>query len=942
MSNERARTAPTATYRLQLNAEFSLRDASSLVDHLERLGVSHLYLSPIFRARPGSPHGYDVVDHGSISPEIGGEDALKELSARLAARGMGIILDIVPNHMCIATQDNRWWNDVLENGPSSPFARYFDVDWGPPKPDLSEKVLLPILGEQYGRALENGEIRLIFENGAFSAVYQDRRLPVAPRSWSVVLERVLVRLRETLEPSDPRVLELESVLTAIRNMPLRSETTPERVQERQREKEIVKQRLAALAGVSSEVREAIDQALGFINGTPGDPRSFDLLETVLAGQAYRLSHWRVAGDEINYRRFFDVNDLAALRVEEPEVFEALHALPFRLITEGVVDGLRIDHVDGLLDPAVYLEKLPRDAYLVVEKILMGNERLRSDWPVDGTTGYDFLGLVGGLFVDRGARGALLACYAAFTGRDEPWSDVVYEAKKLALEVVLSSEATVLSRRLDRISEQHRFSRDFTLATLHDALVEVIACFPVYRTYVGASASVVSQDDRRHVEAAVRRAVRRNPATSTSLFDFIGSVLLLEHPEGLDAAQHAERHDFVLRFQQLTGPVMAKGLEDTAAYRHYPLASLNEVGCDPEVFGTSLERFHRMSSERMKSWPTSQSATSTHDTKRDEDVRARVSVLSEVPEAWEKALGRWRELNRAHKSEIEGQTLPDDNVEYLLYQTLVGTWPRARADDASWRGFEERIRAYLLKAVREAKVHTSWISPNEEYEKALDVFVGAALDPSLSAAFIEDFAAFVATVLRPGLLNSVSQTLLKATAPGVPDFYQGTEIWDFRLVDPDNRAPVDFPLRRRLLESLAAPDAPQAAELLASLEDGRLKLLVTARALACRRAHRETFLAGAYEPLHAAGELEELVVSFARGRGAESCIAVAARFFTRLPHPPVGAAWTGTALLVGEHGPFFRDVLTGRRLEARGSATDRRLALDQVFAELPVALLEKVS
>ncbi len=651
----------------------------------------------------------------------------------------------------------------------------------------------------------------------------------------------------------------------------------------------------------------------------------------------------MAGDEINYRRFFDVNDLAALRVEEPEVFEALHALPFRLIAEGVVDGLRIDHVDGLWDPAVYLEKLPRNAYVVVEKILMGNERLRPDWPVDGTTGYDFLGLVGGLFVDGSARNAILASYSAFTGQDEPWNDVVYEAKKLALEAVLSSEATVLSRRLDRISEQHRFSRDFTLASLHDALVEVIACFPVYRTYVGASTCAVSQEDRRHVETAVRRATRRNPATSASLFEFIGSVLLLEHPEGLDEAQRAERHDLVLRFQQLTGPVMAKGLEDTAAYRHYPLASLNEVGCDPDAFGTTIQRFHAVNEDRVKSWPASQSATSTHDTKRDEDVRAR----DERPVGDTRFLGGGSrpmagDERPATSPRWRASASPTPTSSTSSTRRWSGPGPASLADEGARHSFRERIRAYLFKAVREAKVHTSWISPHEEYEKALDDFVTACLDPSRSGAFLGDFAAFVAPLLRPGLLNSVSQTLLKTAAPGVPDFYQGTEVWDFRLVDPDNRTPVDFHRRRSLLEGLDAPDAPAPAELLANLEDGRLKLFVIARALAFRRAHRDLFLAGGYEPLRASGEREELVVSFARQREGERCIAAAARFFTRLSQPPIAAAWAGTSLLLGEGKASFRDVLTGRVCEPRGSGSDRGLAMDQVFAELPVALLEEVS
>jgi (1->4)-alpha-D-glucan 1-alpha-D-glucosylmutase len=937
---------PTATYRLQLSRAFTFADAAAAADYLQALGVSDLYLSPPFRARPGSGHGYDVVDHTTINPELGGEEGFAALRAAAKGSGLGLIIDLVPNHMCVTSAENAWWHDVLENGPSSPYARCFDIDWQPPKADLVDKVLLPVLGDQYGRVLENQELRVGFGAGAFHLEYYDHRFPVAPRTWPLLLGPALERLKASLGEDHACVLELESILTAITHLPLRSETAPERVRERQREKEILKRRLAALVAATPAAESALAAALAELNGLRGEPRSFDRLEALLADQAYRLSHWRVASDEINYRRFFDVNELAAVRVEQPDVFEAMHALPARLAGEGAVAGLRVDHVDGLFDPADYLERLPAGLYVVVEKILIGDERLRPEWPVQGTTGYDYLNVLNGLLADPRGRRELEAVYRRFTGLHEPAADVAYECRKLVLEVSMSSEVTVLSRRLDRISEQHRFSRDFTLNSLQAALCEVIACFPVYRTYVRAETGAVAPEDRRHIETAVRLAKRRNPATDESVFDFIASVLLLEDPEGLEPGPRRERRDFVMRFQQITGPVMAKGLEDTASYRLHPLASLNEVGSRLGAPAVTVERFHQHNAERQRASPHAMSATSTHDTKRDEDVRARINALSEVPEAFEGALLRWHELNRIHKTLVDEVEAPDRNGEYLLYQTLVGTWPPAASGGAPSAEYVERLQAYMRKALREAKVHTSWVSPNEAYESAVENFVAALFDPVKGRSFLREFEGFLRPILRPSLLGAVAQTVLKLTSPGVPDLYQGTELWEFRLVDPDNRRPVDFARRKALLADLDAaglPSPARAARLLEEIEDGRLKLFLTALALRLRRRRPGLFRDGGYVPLGPREQIQERVVAFARVRDAEAALVLAGRFFTALPAPPVGAAAWGEDAVSVDAIPdgIYRDVFTGRELRARRGPDGRYVPLAEAFAALPFALLERV-
>ncbi|HEX8776194.1 MAG TPA: malto-oligosyltrehalose synthase [Pyrinomonadaceae bacterium] len=973
---------PVSTYRLQFNHQFSFAHASALVDYLSELGISDCYSAPVLMARPGSLHGYDVVDHTRLNPELGTEEEFTDFARALRERGMGLLMDVVPNHMCIAGSLNRWWLDVLENGPGSPYARFFDIDWNPPNPNLTNKVLLPILGDQYGRMLENQEIKLSYRGGSFFANYYETALPVAPRSATRILDLALRDVKARLGESHADSLELESIITALNHLPLHTETDAAKVRERRRETEVNKRRLANLVKASPEVRHAVHEALIQINGTVGQPQSFDQLEQLLDKQAYRLSFWRVAADEINYRRFFDINELAAVRVEERPVFTAVHEVIFRLIKRGLVTGLRIDHVDGLFNPERYLGDLQRVCrlatratrsdnataeeikgaqtegrelpfYIVVEKILGHDELLRSEWPVHGTTGYDFANLLNGIFVDHANAQAFRQLYGDFTRVSVNFSDLLYECKKLILRVAMSSELHVLSRKLDRISEQHRWSRDFTFNSLQDALGEVIACFPVYRSYTRRRHSSVHPDDRLHTMSAIREAKRRNPAISSSIYDFIGSILLLEDPKGITPTQRAERRDFVMRFQQLTSPVTAKGLEDTAFYRFYPLASLNEVGGEPAILGVSTERFHRRNLDRLELWPDTLSATSTHDTKRSEDVRARINVLSEIPEEWNRAIHRWREWNGPHRITIEGMEVPGPNEEYLLYQTLVGAWPLSEMNEGERGEFVTRIQDYMNKALKEAKIYTSWINPNETYDAAVRAFVAKILEPCEGNRFLADFVQFQQTTARAGLLNSLSQTLLKITSPGVPDFYQGTEIWNLSLVDPDNRRPVDYEHLQRLLASIreeSARDLPGFVDtLVRSAEDGRIKLYVTSRALTFRRARRELFARGEYLALSAAGTRSDSVVAFARKSNDQEAVVIAARFFTRLgvkgsePFPPDPSVWADTSVSLEEHlkPGRYRDLFTGREFSTTDAEGHSALPLADVLAQLPVALLERL-
>ena len=989
---------PESTYRLQFHAGFTFRDAMAVVPYLRELGITHCYASPYLKARPGSTHGYDIIDHGCLNPEIGTPEDYEALVAALRAHGLGQILDTVPNHMAVGTNDNAWWNDVLEDGPSSRYGAYFDIAWRTSsRPELQDKVLLPVLGEPYGDVLEAGQLRLAFADGAFSVHYYDRRFPVAPHSYGKVLGHRPDELERVLGAEGPDFIEYQSILTAVRNLPDRTETDPDKVAERRREKEVVKRRLAELADRSEPVRMLVEQNVALFNGQPGDPRSFDLLDDLLEHQCYRLAYWRVAPDEINYRRFFDVNDLAALSMEREDVFEAAHGLVLRLLAEGKLDGLRIDHPDGLYDPATYFRRLQehfalacarrafeadadsrgldwkdvegplRDRiasrktgpgqgplgpplYVVAEKILGADEALVETWPVHGTSGYEFLNQVNGLFVDGKNASTFSRLYDDWIQDDTNFAEMIYRRKLLIMQISLSSELHMLTDQLDRLAQKSRRSRDYTFNTLRQALGQVIACFPVYRTYIADEGA--RDADRLSILTAIRRAEARNPLMSRRVFRFIRDMLLREAPESFGEEDRAEQRRFAGKFQQVTAPVTAKGVEDTAFYVYNRLVSLNEVGGDPGRFGIRPEAVHAYNQHRQAHWPYALSPLSTHDTKRSEDVRARINVLSEMPEEWSACVERWSRLNERLRKPDEDQTIPDANVEYLIYQTLVGAWPLEPYSPEEYAEFVKRIQAYMLKALHEAKVHTSWINPNAEYDAAIQEFVGRILDEGGNRPFLDDFRAFQRRISHYGLLNSLSQTLLKLASPGVPDTYQGTELWDFSLVDPDNRRPVDYERRRRMLGDLrSAAEAADgdlrelARDLVAVKEDGRIKLFVSYKTMQCRRDHPGLLSAGEYIPMAADGPKAAHLFAFARRAGGVRALVAVPRLLAGLApdpdRPTLGTeAWEDTRLILPgiASGTRWRDLFTGEVLTAEERDGQPSLAAADVFASFPVALL----
>jgi len=951
---------PTATYRLQLNPHFTFRDAAAIVPYLSALGISHFYASPYLRSRPGSLHGYDIIDHNSLNPELGTPDDYERFVSELHRHGMRQILDIVPNHMGVMGSDNAWWLDVLENGESSDFADFFDIDWCPIKDELQGKVLIPALADQYGTVLERGDLKLTFDSdrGEFSIFYFQHRFPVDPREYPRILGFQIERQQEKLGPTHEDFLEIQSIITAFSHLPDRRGATPEQKVERNREKEVQKRRLAALCARSHDIKTFILENVATINGTPDDPRSFDALHELIKAQPYRFAQWRVAADDINYRRFFDINDLAALCTENEKVFNQTHKLVLDLVAQGKLDGLRVDHPDGLYDPARYFEQLRgrlrtelepqnRDAYLIAEKILIGNERLRKPWPIDGTTGYEFANLVNGLFIDRSAGEKMERIYRSFTGISSEFADMVYQCKKLILKVVLASELNILANLLSRISLASRYTCDFTLHSLRSALSEIIASLPVYRTYVNGPE--VSDEDRRYVERAVVAAKKRSNAADLSVFDFVERILLID-VNGSEAGLYKQAVlRFSMKFQQVTAAVMAKGLEDTAFYRYNRLVSLNDVGGDPSHFGTTVEEFHRANQDRLSCWPDSMLATSTHDSKRSEDVRARINVLSEMPLVWLFHLRRWRDWNRARKHQVDDQPAPTRNDEFLLYQTLIGTWPFESLDDAGWKTYTERIEQFALKAAREAKERTSWANTNSEYERALGDFTRAILDRSPHNRFLGDFEEFARHIARIGGVNSISQTLLKLTSPGVPDIYQGNELLEFNLVDPDNRRPVDYGRRKELLEMLQR-GAASTHELPARVWDlttapgnSAAKLYATWKTLNFRQQHPRVFQRGSYVPLHATGEKSEHVIAFARQHEGQTIIVAVPRLCARLmgeSHDTVceEVIWQGTALEIPTDGvACYHNLFTGQCLPVNPDAM-ARLSLSDLFRDFPVALL----
>lgn len=949
---------PRATYRLQFNKDFTFDDAVRMLPYLARLCVSHVYCSPILRARPGSMHGYDIVAHDEINPELGGRDGFERFSAALRAHGMGQILDMVPNHMGVLGADNAWWTDVLENGPASIYAQYFDIDWQPVNPDLAAKVLVPVLGDHYGHILESGQLVVSFEPalGTFVVNYHAHRFPIDPGTYPVLLKLAEPHIAD----ADARA-DLSSLIAAFSYLPARSALDARAMGERARDKEMHKTRLAGMAAQHADVLQAIEAVIGQLNAQG----AHDALHELLEAQAYRLAYWRVAADEINYRRFFDINELAALRMENEQVFEATQGFTLELAAVGMVDGLRIDHPDGLYDPAQYFRRLQegyasranitlpeldaqgrpaRPLYVVVEKIAALHEQVPESWHVHGSTGYRFGALVNGVLVDASAGARFDRIWRAFTHEGSSFAELAYLGKRAIMRSALASELTVLAAELLRIARADRRTRDYTFNTLRNALAEVCACLPVYRTYI---VDQPSAQDIRYVEWAVAHARRRSRAAESSIFDFVRQSLLGQAIENATSEGRAQVRRFAMRFQQFSAPVAAKGVEDTAFYCYSRLASLNEVGGDPDQFGVPVKTFHKLSAERAADWPYTLLATSTHDNKRSEDVRNRIDVLSEIPAAWRLTLRRWSAMNRSHHAVVDDAIAPSRADEYLLYQTLLGTLPAEGLGALSRGPYRERIERYMIKAAREAKARTSWINPNNDYENALTGFVRALLTDAHANRFLDDLQAQAQTTTWFGALNSLSMALVKFTSPGVPDLYQGNELMDLSLVDPDNRHPVDYSLRARWLAEMAqllgrGDIAQGVAGFARAPHDGKAKLWLTWRLLALRQAFALLFRDGAYAGLQIGGAQAAHVLAFERRHEGVRVLTISGRLFARLLGGRTGAlplgegVWLDTYVAVPDlsDGTRLENVLTGQTQLVENS----RISMAQTFAGFPAAAL----
>jgi (1->4)-alpha-D-glucan 1-alpha-D-glucosylmutase len=920
---------PRATYRLQFQKEFGFRDAAALAPYLAGLGVSHIYASPYLKARPGSTHGYDIVDHGQLNPELGDKTAFRDMVTAFRDNGLGQILDFVPNHMGVGGADNPWWLDVLEWGPESEYASWFDIDWEPDRRYLEGKLLVPFLGDQYGAVLESGQLTLRFdpETGGFAVfAYDTHKLPICPLHYQRVL-------------GDEHA-ELERLGDAFSGLPQWRPRIAQRAKDLQTE-------LGTLARQRSDVWQAVQAAVARINGQPGHLDTWRGLDALIQDQHWRAAHFRVAADDINYRRFFNINELAGLRMELPELFDQAHRLVFKLLRDRVLDGLRIDHVDGLLDSRGYLSRLreraPRSFYLVVEKVLARHEALREDWPVEGTTGYEFAYLVLGLLIDPAGEDGFTQFYRAFTGEHGTFEETVRASKICTMVNEMASELNVLARDAARVARQNPRTADFTRNILQRALKEIVACFPVYRTYIDGVAEP-TEADRRDIDWAISHARRNETDVDPSVFDFLHRLLttdLVARPRSGFSRQSVVR--FAMRVQQYSGPVMAKGLEDTAFYRYNRFVALNEVGGHPDHFGVTPAAFHRANAQRAERWPHAMLSTSTHDTKRGEDTRARLAVLSEVPEEWVRQVQAWSRILRARRGDVEGTAPPDRNDEYLFYQLLLGAWPAELTgtdspDPEKMRTFAARVEGSIVKSLREAQLRSTWASPDIAYEEAMLGFVRDALDVSRANAFLNAFLPFQERIARLGIRNSLVQTTLKLTLPGVPDIYQGTELWDLSLVDPDNRHSVDYGARMGLLEQLSellGRDRRTAIlDLLEDWRDGRVKLAIIATLLAYRRVRQELFAKGGYEPLIATGPRADQIFGFARCHEGDTLVVVVSRFPVRCEDD---RDWTGTEI----HWPrpagdetHWRDLFGGRVVERRGVGA----CVAAVLGRMPAAVL----
>jgi (1->4)-alpha-D-glucan 1-alpha-D-glucosylmutase len=942
----------SATYRLQFNKDFTFQDALKIVDYLADLGITHVYASPMFSSRRGSTHGYDVTDPTRVNPELGTEADFAAFQEKLRERGLGLILDIVPNHMS-ASSENSWWMDVLENGPDSAYASYFDIDWHPPSRMLEGKVLLPVLGRPFGEALEHQELNLALVEGKFFVQYFEALFPLAPSTYHLVLKRRLNELRTTLGEDSPAYQEYSGIVAAAATLGEAALSSRDAAGEKRLQFESIRQRLRQLLSNDAKVSDFVQQNLRGIDGNPKEPSTFTSLESLLAQQHYVLAYWQNINEEINYRRFFTINDLVGMRMQDPLVFDATHALVLRMVEQKAVAGLRIDHIDGLRDPLGYLRQLnervtsdaramePSPVPVFVEKILARDEPLPNSWPVAGTTGYEFANALNCFFVDpRGTR-QIEQIYSRFLGRDVVYDDVLYQKKKLVMSTLLGVEMRALGHQMQVLARDDRYAREIPRIELNQALIETTAHLSIYRTYI-RNLEVAHQDEQR-IKRALSDAQERMPQLNSRSFEFLRDVLLLRNQPHLLPGQRETRLAFVMRWQQFTGPIMAKAFEDTFLYVYNPLISLNEVGGDPRPSTAPSADFPKFVTERLRDWPHALNATTTHDTKRAEDVRARISVLSEMPGEWRVHLDRWSELNASHRKLIDGQSVPDRNEEIFLYQTLLGAWPLAATDSTS---LTERLQAYAVKATREAMVHTRWTRPNLRHEQALQRFVASILKPGGKNGFLRAFSGFQERIAFYGMINGLSQALLKIASPGIPDFYQGSELWDLRMVDPDNRQPVDFITRNAMLSILRETDEAASTrldDLVRNWRDGRIKLYLIWKALRFRARHTAHFAEGRFLTVESRGKRREHVAAFARRYKKDWVLIVVPRWLARGRYPAeppeTSRFWGNTEVRMQAAAPTsWHSVFTGESIEAGRAGGRRIIRVDKLLADFPVAFL----
>lgn len=922
---------PISTYRLQFNHTFGFKNALDIVQYLYKLGISDLYASPIMKAVKGSMHGYDVTEPTELNPELGEKKEFNELISTLKSFNMNWVQDFVPNHMAYSPE-NRMLVDLLENGPNSRYFDVFDIEWNHPFKTVNLRLLAPFLGKFYQYALADGELVLVFDEDGFSINYYERRLPIKIESYSEILSYRISRLRNKLGRNNSEFIRYQGILYVIKSLPVKEE-----MDERYSQIKFLKGLLWEMYSGSPDIKEFLDENIKIYNGEKGNPESFNLLDKLLNDQYFRLSYWKVANEEINYRRFFNINELISLKMEYPQTFDRVHQFILKFIEDGDIAGLRIDHVDGLYDPTGYLKRLRQYApisYIVVEKILELEEELPSYWPIEGTTGYEFMNFLNGIFIQLKNQKALTSSYQKFSKEIRSFEEIVHEKKRLIIQARMAGDVERLAFILEAISSRDRNGVDITMHRIKKALEEILTYFPIYRTYIDESH--FSKRDKKYLEFILAKVKEQNPDL-TDEFNYIGNLVTQNFGEHFTKEQTAETYDFIKKFQQLTGPLMAKGFEDTALYNYNRFVSLNEVGGNPGKFGISLKEFHSFNKMRAIKWPHTMNGSSTHDSKLSEDVRARINAISEFPQEWDANVKNWNKLNQIYKKKINGRYVPDNNEEYALYQILLGSFP---LEETGHEEYIQRLKAYIIKALREAKLHSAWIKPNEEYETAAQLFIETILQPSEENKFLKSFNAFRKKIEFYGMFNSLTQILLKAASPGLPDFYQGTELWNFSLVDPDNRRPVDYIKRSKYLDEIlnTKPEETESfiKDMFNKIEDGRIKLFLTYKCLQTRKQHPDIFQKGDYVPLYAEGPHAENITAFSRTYENKTAVIIALRFYSGLLSPQQKNIdpdkLKDTYIILPEELNFTNTIIS-ETINSKG-----QVPLSSILAKFPAALL----